>query len=328
MPSAYFELALREFGITPEAEAALRDGTGVTSAEPGSEITLGQQVQQIRNINRLQPPGWGLGVGSRFDAATHGPVGFAAVSAATMADSLAVIARFAHVRSPYFRLESRSDVRRLTLSVNERVQLGDAERIPMLETLMLSVQRLVESVLRRPTIEASFHFAYAPPPYANRYADYFHATVRFDADQTALAIPASWLGLRCPMADPVMYEASMRKLEPLARRLEGDDHTVARVEQLIAAARGGALSLEQVAARVHVSTRTLMRHLRRAGTTYHELLDAHRRERAHELLGNPDFDIGEVSYQLGYEDPANFGRACRRWFGMAPSQYRRRLLAT
>ena len=44
------------------------------------------------------------------------------------------------------------------------------------------------------------------------------------------------------------------------------------------------------------------------------------------LLGNPDFGIAEVSHRLGYEDPANFGRACRRWFGMAAGQYRRRLL--
>ena len=44
------------------------------------------------------------------------------------------------------------------------------------------------------------------------------------------------------------------------------------------------------------------------------------------LLGNPDFGIAEVSHRLGYEDPANFGRACRRWFGRAAGQYRRRLL--
>lgn len=326
MPSAYFELALREFGTTAESEAALRDGTGVTPDEAGDEITLGQQLQQVRNLNRLQPPGWALGLGSRFDAATHGPVGFAAVSAATMADSLAVIERFAHVRTPYFRFQARRDAQRLALRVDERVRLAAEERIPMIETLMLSVQRLVESVLHRRTSEASFHFAYAPPPYADRYAEYFHGAVRFDAAHTLLAIPSPWLRVKCPMADPVMYATSMRKLEALERRLEGDDHVVARVEQLIAARNDSSLSLEQVAARIHVSSRTLIRRLKRAGTTYHELLDTHRREQAEALLGNPDFDIAEIGYQLGYGEPANFGRACRRWFGMAPSRYRRRML--
>jgi len=60
MPGAYFELAMREFGGSAEAEAALRAGTGTTSDEPGGEITLRQQLQQVHNINRLQAPGWGV----------------------------------------------------------------------------------------------------------------------------------------------------------------------------------------------------------------------------------------------------------------------------
>src|SRR5262245_42058148 len=107
MTSAYFELALREFGGSAESEAAVRDGTGDAAREPGGEITLGQQLQQIRNLNRLSPPGWALQLGNRFEAATHGPLGFAAVSAPTLAESIAVIERFAHLRSPFFRFSSR-----------------------------------------------------------------------------------------------------------------------------------------------------------------------------------------------------------------------------
>jgi AraC-like DNA-binding protein len=326
VPVAYFDLICREFGTTPEAARALREGTGIAASQPGDEITLGQQLRQIRNVNRLQPPGWSLALGSILDAATHGPVGFAAVSAPTLADSLGVIARFAHVRMPHFRFESRRDTRWFALRVEERVELPDEERIPLNETLLLSVQKLVELILGRPMSEAAYEFAYPPPPYAQRYADHFHGTLRFDRDQTVLAVPAAWLPLKCPLADPVMYETSLRKLETLARRLENDEHVVARIEQLIAGQRGGRLSLHEVAKRVHVSTRTLIRHLRRAGTAYHDLLDAHLRESAETLLENPDFGIAEVSATLGYEDPANFGRACRRWFGMAPGRYRQQLL--
>jgi len=326
VPVAYFDLICREFGTTPEAARALREGTGIAASQPGDEITLGQQLRQIRNVNRLQPPGWSLALGSILDAATHGPVGFAAVSAPTLADSLGVIARFAHVRMPHFRFASRKDARWLALRVEERIELRDEERIPMTETLLLSVQKLIELILGRPMSEAAYEFAYPPPPYVHRYADHFHGTLRFDREQTVLALPAAWLPLKCPLADPVMYEASLRKLETLARRLENDQHVVSRIEQLIAGSRGGRLSLQEVARRVHLSTRTLIRHLRRAGTTYHDLLDAHLRESAETLLGNPDFGIAEVSTSLGYEDPANFGRACRRWFGMAPGRYRQQLL--
>src|SRR4029450_9299761 len=104
MSAAYFELALREFGGTPDADAALREGTGVTAHGRSGEITLGQQLQQVRNLNRLAGPGWGLRLGRRFEVATHGPLGYAAVSAPTLADSLAGIARFGPVPPPYFPL--------------------------------------------------------------------------------------------------------------------------------------------------------------------------------------------------------------------------------
>jgi AraC-like DNA-binding protein len=152
--------------------------------------------------------------------------------------------------------------------------------------------------------------------------------VRFDTDQAALALPASWLPLRCPIADPSMYEASVRKLETLARRLEGDDYLMARVEQMIATSRDGVPSLAEVAERLHVSSRTLGRRIKHAGTTYGDLLDGHRRERAEALLRDRNFSIAEVGRSLGYGDSANFARACRRWFGMAPREYRRHLLGT
>ena len=127
-------------------------------------------------------------------------------------------------------------------------------------------------------------------------------------------------------ADAVMYADSMRTLEALERRLDSDGYVAARVERAIAASGNERLTLEHVAAREGLSTRSLIRRLRGAGTTYQELLESHLQERARTLLRNTDFDIAEIAYRLGYGDPANFGRACRRWFGMAPGQYRRQLL--
>ncbi len=325
MPIAYFQLVLRELGRTPEARAALCEGTGV-ALDASADITLGQQIRQIRNLNRLSPAGWSLQVGALFDASTHGPVAFAAVSAPSLTESLAVLARYSHVRVPYFRFEVRRDARRFTLRVDERVDLADDERVPMLEMLLLAIQNLVERVYGLDMREASFDFAYPSPPYADKYSAYFHGPVRFDAADTALSLPAGWLALKSPLADPVMYETSVRKLDTLARGLDADDYLVTRVEQLVASSRDAGPSLEAAARLLHVSGRTLVRRLQRAGTTYRELVDVQRRERAEALLREPHLDIAEISNALGYGDPANFGRACRRWFGAAPSEYRKRLI--
>jgi AraC-like DNA-binding protein len=326
MPNTYAELALREFGATPGTREALLEGTGLGAIEPGGEITLGQHRRLIRNLGAREAPGWALRLGGRFVPASHGAVGFAAISAPTLGDGLAVVERFAHVRLPSFRLRSRHDADRFVLQVEKRAGLVDGERIPQLEMVLLSVQGLVELVLGRPMREAAIRFGYPAPAHDLEYSVWFHAQLRFASPETALAIPSQWLAQTCPTADPFMYESALRQLEVLARRLESNDYVRARVEQLIASSGGGAgLSSAEAATRLLMSERTLMRRLREAGTTYRDLLDDHRREHARALLRDPHLDITEVCHRLGYGDPANFGRACRRWFGAGPRRYRSRL---
>jgi AraC-like DNA-binding protein len=230
------------------------------------------------------------------------------------------------VRAPYYRIAAERGRRVYRLAVEQRVPLADAERAPLLEMLLLSLQALVESVLGRPLREAAFDFAYPAPPYAARYRHFFHAPVRFGRPETGAALPVAWLDLLCPMADPAMYRASLETLETQARRLEGEDFLLARLEQILAAAGDAGLPLAEAARRVRLSRRTLNRRLAELGTSYRAELDAHLRGRAEALLRDPGLSVGEVAWRLGYEDPSNFGRACRRWFGAGPARRREQLL--
>ena len=58
-----------------------------------------------------------------------------------------------------------------------------------------------------------------------------------------------------------------------------------------------------------------------------QLLDDTRRELARQYLGEPRHSLAEVADLLGFVDQSNLFRACRRWFGMPPGQYRQQLRA-
>ena len=60
--------------------------------------------------------------------------------------------------------------------------------------------------------------------------------------------------------------------------------------------------------------------------TYEQLLGEARLRVARELLAAPDIRIAEIALELGYRDPANFTRAFKRWTGLAPFEYRNRML--
>ena len=81
-------------------------------------------------------------------------------------------------------------------------------------------------------------------------------------------------------------------------------------------------SLAEVAAQLRLSPRTLVRRLEQRSTSYRALLDRHRRGRAVELLAQQNLTVAEIADRLGYQEPTNFARACRRWFGKSPRALR------
>jgi AraC-like DNA-binding protein len=85
---------------------------------------------------------------------------------------------------------------------------------------------------------------------------------------------------------------------------------------------GTARSLEGVADTLHLSSRTLKRHLASEGTTFKQLLDEARKDVALRLIGS-DMSLDVVAERLGYSDLANFTRAFRRWTGKTPGAVRR-----
>ena len=142
---------------------------------------------------------------------------------------------------------------------------------------------------------------------------------------SALVVPESWLDHPSPFADPALHRVSVLSLEAMAERLKGRRHTAALVEALMASGGQGGRPLEEVARRLAVSKRTLIRRLGEAGTTYRELRDTHRRKLAIEFLADTSLTAAEIAYRLGYEDASNFGKACHRWFGRSPGALRKRL---
>ncbi|WP_059044256.1 AraC family transcriptional regulator [Paenibacillus rubinfantis] len=84
----------------------------------------------------------------------------------------------------------------------------------------------------------------------------------------------------------------------------------------------GHLDIRFVANELGMSGRTLQRRLTDEGTTFKQLLNQARHEQAREYLANPELNIKEVAFLVGYEDQNSFYRAFRLWEGDTPSNWR------
>lgn len=99
-----------------------------------------------------------------------------------------------------------------------------------------------------------------------------------------------------------------------------------QVRQQILGALGLVATLDEVAAAIAVSPRTLRRKLEREGKSFRELVDEERCQLACHLLTGTQMKLDEMAIHLGYTDTASFTRAFRRWKNCAPGEYRKQCL--
>jgi AraC-like DNA-binding protein len=80
--------------------------------------------------------------------------------------------------------------------------------------------------------------------------------------------------------------------------------------------------IQDIAAELHLSPRTLQRHLQDAGYSFQQVLEEARHQLARHYLNNSLLELNETAYLLGYEDASSFVRAFRTWEGVPPALWR------
>src|SRR3546814_16134899 len=71
-----------------------------------------------------------------------------------------------------------------------------------------------------------------------------------------------------------------------------------------------------------MSPRTIRRKMAGHGVRFRKMLDDVLRREAIKLLSDPNLSIAQIADRLGYSDPANFTRSCKRRTSSAPSTSR------
>lgn len=122
-------------------------------------------------------------------------------------------------------------------------------------------------------------------------------------------------------------EAVWAAFEPgLRKRLAEMDATAPVSERvkavLIESLPSGQASVDQVAERLALSSRTLQRRLKNEGRTFQGLLHQTRENLARHYLRKTECTSVEIAFLLGYEDPNSFFRAFHEWTGETPSGVR------
>ncbi|MEN0067015.1 MAG: AraC family transcriptional regulator ligand-binding domain-containing protein [Myxococcota bacterium] len=120
-----------------------------------------------------------------------------------------------------------------------------------------------------------------------------------------------------------MWEIFEPQLRKRLADLEGTASFQARTRAvLIEGLPSGRVSVDDVARRLALSSRTFQRRLQNEGTSFKLVVRELREELARHYLGTTQLSSSEIAYLLGFEETASFFRAFHRWTGMTPEALR------
>ena len=206
---------------------------------------------------------------------------------------------------------------------------GNTLRVPRQrqEYGMLALLMLCRWLTRREIRPLAAEFIFPEPVDFRPYRLAFECPLSFDQAATRILLSDADLDAAIPSRNASLY-ALHEKI--MAGRLAGLGN--ARISYRVSAEimrrlPQGEPRREDVATSLALTDRTLQRRLHADGTSFQALLDGARRELACKYLADGHYSLGQVADLVGFVDQSNFFRACRRWFGLPPGQYRQRLEA-
>jgi len=158
----------------------------------------------------------------------------------------------------------------------------------------------------------------------------FKCPVEFNSDKTAAYIHSSFL--------KVKLGGKLKSLAPIVkmyldRKLDSNtafETSIAQtVEQILPTVFGMRKSRQiDVADILGISPKKLQRLLNEEGVSYSDILGNVRKSMAERLLYESDISISHLAEILDYSSYEAFNSACKRWFGLSPRQYRKKLRAS
>lgn len=250
------------------------------------------------------------------------------IGAPNLGIALARAAHFLAVVLPDLEVRVDSTTEVAWIEIREPVQLraedSDPRRVFAYEWLLRMLHGLACWLAGRPLALDSVAFPYPQPGHAAEYARVYTEHSTFGAPSLVARLDARLLGLpvRRTEADLAAFlEAAPGKISMLYRR---DREMALAVRQYLGASLKDAPGFAEVAAGLHLSSRSLHRRLSEEGTSFRRIRERLRRDQALQRLENTKQSVAAIAEALGYSEPSAFFRAFVGWTGVSPTLYRKR----
>ncbi len=250
---------------------------------------------------------------------------FALRSCATLGDHYRLAGRYIRLvhQGIFLQLEEEQDVARLWHGHHR--EPSTPPRHPVEGLLALSILQ-GRRAIGEEFAPRAVCFAHARPAQVSEAERIFRAPVHYGCPRNELALDRALLARPQRQAEPRLLAMLDRQLaESLSALPSPRSFEDAVRQRMMDVLHEGEPAMAQVAAKLHMSPRSLQRRLHSEGTSFAQVLSALRHDLALRYLRDERIALGEVGFLLGFLEVVSFHRAFKRWTGTTPAQYRRSL---
>lgn len=290
--------------------------------DPDARVPIDRHLRLWQAI-AMRPVG--LALGARIGCGGLGVVGYALPLGADVGAALALLDRWRALVHPGAvpRVERRSFDGRDAIVFAQSVPAAFARLGEPLDAQAAAVVATMRALAGDDVAPFAVATPRGRPADPSAHEALFRCAIRWGAPALELAFDGDIAARRLPRADERLFGYLSRRTEALAAALPASAaiEDVVRREIGLHLARG-APSIDDIAAMLGQSGRSLQRRLKAVGTSFSDLLETAQHERALVLLADPELSASDVAVLLGFAEPSAFFRAFRRWTGTTPGTWR------
>ena len=236
--------------------------------------------------------------------------------------SLEQIMRFYKMVTKAFTMELRIEGNKGVLTFEIHYPEMDKDRL-FAELYLMSWHRYSSWLIAESIPMNEVYFSHPAPPHVGEYTYLFPGKHIFNAPFMGFSFPKKYLDCEIAQNDGSM-KLFMRKCPvQLFLKPTTDFSLTGEIQSLLRSYfKEGFPTIETTADQLHLTKRTLMRKLKEEGTSFQQIKDLVRRDRAISYLTRYTIGMEKIAEKVGFSDPAVFARAFRSWTGLSPREYR------
>lgn len=293
-------------------------------SNPGDSDTLEltQLLDAIAWLDARAPRGWHIQASLQLDASQHGAAGLAVITAPNVDKALATLVSFETLRAPWSVLQQQYLSGQRWLITSGQLP-NNGPRDLLMEMTVLAQFSLLGQLgpAIRPQLQVVLPIRYRP--WQGLLEEALGSSLCIAGQQHRIGIPRDLLHLPCLLRDPQLHAIASQRCQDDLHKRHGLGPLSQRLHHHLMRTSGRLPTLKALANQLGLSPRTLTRRLKSEGQSWQALRDRAFSMLAGAALRETSEPIGQIAERLGYADPANFNRACHRWWGCGPGAYRR-----